>query len=493
MGHECPYKDCKKVLANKDSLKNHIMIHTNQKGYKCDYGDCKYVSIQLGNLNIHKRIHTGEKPYKCNTCEKSFSQKGSLDNHIRLHTGERPFKCSHCEKCFTQKAALDLHITTHTGEKKYVCDFEGCNYATCQKQALTTHKNGHTGEKPFKCDFEGCTYSSASFISPSHKRTHTGEKPFKCDVCAKSFNEPHVLKTHMLKHTGEKPIKCNYDNCNYLGRTSGQLKSHVRKNHTGEKPYKCEVCDESFFSRSQSIYHLRRVHTGERPFKCSEEQCQLSFITKDQLEIHLRTHTGERPFICNEKNCGVSYISKSGLLSHFKSIHTLEGQQRKKKEEERIANAFLKAKIDYKREHHITFKCINQTCAYIDFFLLINGCLVFVEVDEEQHDGYGVSCDIKRMADIRTSYTIEGCELPILFIRYNPHHFTVDGTTVKVGRSYREQVLVNYIKNITNLKLQPLSIQYMYYDVDSSNELLIWSDQEYPQSMKDLVFPTINK
>ena len=75
MGHECPYEDCKKVLANKDGLKNHIMIHTGEKPYKCDYPDCKYGSIQLGNLNIHKRIHTGEKPYKCSHCEKSFSQQ----------------------------------------------------------------------------------------------------------------------------------------------------------------------------------------------------------------------------------------------------------------------------------------------------------------------------------------------------------------------------------------------------------------------------------
>lgn len=493
MVYVCSFENCTKILANKDTLKNHMMIHTGEKPYTCDYPGCKYASIQQVNLETHKRIHTGEKPFQCSHCEKSFSQKVSLDKHIRVHTGEKPFKCSHCEKCFTQKSTLDLHTTTHTGEKKYICDFEGCKYASAQKQALSVHKNGHRGEKPFKCDFEGCTYSSASIISASHKRIHTGEKPFKCTVCAKSFNEPHVLKTHMLKHSGERPIKCEYDNCDYSGRTTGQLQSHVRKNHTGEKPYKCELCDESFFSRSQSIYHLRRVHTGERPFKCSEDQCQLSFITKDQLEIHVRTHTGERPFVCNQENCQASYISKSGLLSHFKSLHTIEGQQRKKKEEERIANALSKAKIDYKREHHITFKCINQTCAYIDFFLIIHGCLVFVEVDEGQHDGYGVSCDIKRMSDIRTSYTIEGCELPILFIRYNPHEFEVDGTVVKIGRKYREEALITYIRNLKNTKLAPLTIQYMYYNVDSSNELLIWSDPEYPQSIKDLVLSCITK
>jgi KRAB domain-containing zinc finger protein len=493
MDYECPYETCKKVLANKDTLKNHIMTHTGEKPHKCNYPGCDYACVQQGNLEIHKRIHTGEKPYKCNTCERSFSQKPSLDKHVRLHTGEKPFKCPHCDKCFTQKQALDIHIPLHTGEKPFKCDFEGCDYSCTQKQSLDIHKRSHSGEKPFKCDFEGCTFSSASHIDIGHKRTHTGEKPYKCSVCTKSFIESHVLKTHMLKHTGEKPIKCEYDNCDYSGRTSSQLKSHVRKNHTGERPYKCEMCDESFFSRSQSMYHLMRVHTGERPFKCTEDQCQLSFITKDQLEIHVRTHTGERPFICNEENCEASYMSKGGLLSHFKSLHTLEGQQRKKKEEERIANAFLKAKIDYKREHHITFKCINQTCAYIDFFLIINGCLVFVEVDEEQHDGYGVSCDIKRMSDIRTSYTIEGCELPILFIRYNPHGFEINGNFVKIGRKYREDVLVNYIKTMTSAQLPPLTIQYMYYDVDSSNELLIWSDPEYPQSIKDLVLPTIVK
>jgi hypothetical protein len=468
------------------------MTHTNQKRYTCDYPNCRYACIQLGNLNIHKRIHTGEKPYKCSQCEKSFSQQGSLDKHTRIHTGEKPFKCSHCERCFSQRQSLDIHITTHTGEKPFKCDFEGCDYASAQKQCLDVHSRSHTGEKPFKCDFEGCTYSSASYIDASHKRIHTGEKPHKCALCSKSFNESHVLKTHMLKHTGERPIKCDYDNCDYSGRTPSQLKSHVRKNHTGEKPYKCELCNKSFCSRSQSIYHLMRIHTGEKPFKCSQDQCQLSFITKGQLEIHVRTHTGERPFVCNEENCGLSYISKGGLISHFKSFHTAEGQRKRKKEEERIANALLKAKIDYKREHYITFKCINQTCAYIDFFLMMNGCLVFVEVDEDQHDGYGVSCDIKRMSDIRTSYTIEGCELPILFIRYNPHEFEVDGNVIKISRKHREGALISCIKRLTNTKLPLLTIQYMYYNVDSSNELHIWCDPEYPQSIKHLVLPCIS-
>ena len=49
---------------------------------------------------------TSENRFRCHICAKSFTTKQSLDNHVRVHTGEKPFQCDICEKAFTVKSYL---------------------------------------------------------------------------------------------------------------------------------------------------------------------------------------------------------------------------------------------------------------------------------------------------------------------------------------------------------------------------------------------------
>ena len=184
--------------------------------------------------------------------------------------------------------------------------------------------------------------------------------------------------------------------------------------------------------------------------------------------MHLQMHTGDRPYKCLEPLCGASFIQASRLSDHVKSMHSAEGQMRHKKQEQRVECALLSAGLNFKREHHIDFSCIGtMSFARIDFILLLHGHIVCLEVDESQHKfGYGnVSCDLRRMASVVESLTLEGNALPIVFLRYNPDAFCQDGMPARMKKCAREKALVAILEEGSPIYThRPLVVHYMYYD-----------------------------
>ena len=49
--------------------------------------------------------------------------------------------------------------------------------------------------------------------------------------------------------------------------------------------------------------------------------------------------------------------------------------------------------------------------------------VIFPEVDEDQHKGYPISCDVSRMSNIVESLITNGNTIPIQFVRDNPHSY----------------------------------------------------------------------
>ena len=79
----------------------------------------------------------------------------------------------------------------------------------------------------------------------------------------------------------EKDVKC--DQCEFMTKTQGQLKSHVDYVHKGvKKPFVCYVCDYS----TDSSYGLKdhmNSHVKIKPFKC--DMCDYA-ATKGFLNVH---------------------------------------------------------------------------------------------------------------------------------------------------------------------------------------------------------------
>jgi hypothetical protein len=256
-----------------------------------------------------------------------------------------------------------------------------------------------------------------------------------------------------------KPHKCHYENCDYSSVESANLKEHI-------------------------MY----IHTREKPQKCYYDDCKYSCVSKNILNRHIKFHhTFEKSHSCSFEGCEYQSVTLYSLKLHFSRIHTEKGQQNQKKSETATFKE-LEKHFNIKREHRVDVSCIRSTFYKIDGISIENGIIICHENDEHQHQDRLISCECKRMSDIKSVFIEDGNDMPVVFIRYNPDVFYIDKKKQHVNKSCRIKeyvTLVNIIINNKN-KLFPFNIYYLFYNTDSG-QLSILSDIEYPEELKKFV------
>jgi len=426
------------------------------------------------------RKHTGEKPYKCSftDCNFAASTSASVKAHERgVHLDERPFKCILCDYASAQNSHLHTHMkTVHGNDRPFQCSYDDCKFAAKVKSELGTHIARVHGDKTFKCTFDGCDFST----------TRKGS-----------------LESHMLIHENNFPFYCTVSGCDYKCKTRQALNVHADV-HVEERTFKCDypLCMHSF----KSIRHLRHhqiVHQEARPYACTFPNCKYAAKTATLLKIHMRYHTGERPFKCEFPGCDFSSAKKCHINSHKKSMHSPEGIARHKRHEARIAKLLAANNLPMDSQVHIDFQCSNPSpetsvvdrpkkFALLDYVIQQPHATFILEVDEDQHCGYPVSCEIRRMMEVQASLMMglqQQTAKPIVWIRYNPDGFRINDARVKVQDKERTASLLKILQNY-----QPKSqfeIIYMYYSAysDSDNHLrpVIFDDPDYDKQVQSMV------
>ena len=350
-------------------------------------------------------------------------------------------------------------------------------------------------QRKFICTYDNCDKRfNSKYERDSHGIMHL-DKIIPCPEkgCVKMFRIPSRLQIHMITHL-EKKIPCQEKGCGrkFKTMTAAYFHSHVHM----EKTIPCEkiTCHKKFRSTRDLKYHM--ITHGDANVVCGKDGCISKFKTKNQLKQHvLRNHSNIKEFVCW---CKRDFTTKGELQYHLKT-HTPSGQVSKHKQENRARkmieswgyNIDLETVINAKRGDCVPD--VDRHFSRLDFRIVESvNCLLIIEVDEEQHLWYNLSCEMSRMMDIQASLVSAGYILPIHWVRYNPNgKYKIGGNEVNISRSDREIELKKHIDMVCCPTFEPerqVTIHYMYYNLRSEmSGPDIMYDSDFPEVMVDFV------
>jgi hypothetical protein len=355
------------------------------------------------------------------------------DTYIQL-TKKYACKFEKCEKIFKTSTALQNHICSHTGKRQFSCDAENCGKSFVTKAQLCEHYRTHTNEKPYRCDFEECKKSFRTQTQIiNHKSTHTKQKIYSCKFakCTKSFGTARGLKRHGQLHAGNRRFSC--DHCSFRSVWQPSLIAHV-KLHEKQKSYKFACCMQD---------------GGTQLWNNGDVPCSIRAKTKQDMDIHI------------ERN------------------HTVEGLGKKLRSETKLAQFLDSNSISYDRDWGNLIKfsgCQNieggKSSARPDFFLpefsLLWKAIVIIGNDEFAHRQN--VCDLQRTFNITQAVqqTNEFKDMPILYIRFNPHSYQRDGVFYSHPLVFGHNILLEKLRNVCKLN-DGLNLIYIHYDESNGN------------------------
>ena len=152
-----------------------------------------------------------------------------------------------------------------------------------------------------------------------HKPKRRAISETVCDTCGQVFVDCDKWRLHLLFHQAEKngnPYPCSL--CPKSFVTRWQLNLHMKR-HSKERPHVCEVCGKTFKILSILAQH-RQTHNKVKSYTC--QFCGKGFTSSYNFKGHLRTHTGEKPFQCDL--CNAAFTHNVSLKTHKKSVHGID-------------------------------------------------------------------------------------------------------------------------------------------------------------------------
>lgn len=149
------------------------------------------------NLKQHYLLHTNEKPFKCEICDKSFAQKANLTKHKLIHVAKNRNKVSFEEK-------VTFEVVTKGGRKiavepQRILKCKNCDFQTDSSSKWKSHQiqcsNDDISQEDYQCQNCQSIFASMKLLKNHWKRCGKTEDVFyQCSICQKKFSCQDYLK-----------------------------------------------------------------------------------------------------------------------------------------------------------------------------------------------------------------------------------------------------------------------------------------------------------
>ena len=326
----CETDGCGKEFKTKGQLIKHQITHrsklfqSTREGCEQTFKAERYLKQHINNIHL-----SSLKSFVCSDCGKGFDTNGERRYHQRVvhPKGDQPIICQieNCNQQFKSMYFYKLHHRKCHSDHEYRCDHSGCNYVTKRRNLLNFHMRKHSQSRPLICGVYGCVKAfKVKAQLTNHKKIHSSERfrctedgcrqvfkyiknldkhidsvhstkykrSFFCDTfgCGMSFKRKLALQRHKRTHY-KTILVCHYDNCNMIFNDKKMLKYHVDKIHLHlTVEYSCEWPECNYTTDKYHLYYYHKaVHIGDR-FECTHSECEETFDTKDEMNIHEKTH-----------------------------------------------------------------------------------------------------------------------------------------------------------------------------------------------------------
>lgn len=259
----------------------------------------------------------------CHFCSQTFKCKADLEKHSKIHLNTGSQKCNICDEVFATTGILAEHKLTHCKiQQGNVC--VACKLSIKSEEQFYLHSQEHGFQGAvMQCII--CRQTLASLLElQMHGRHHFQSRNsfHTCCVCLNSFEDSESLISK-LNSSGRTYYVCkpcyngnsNEFSCNQCGAakfsTASALEMHLL---THKKSYQCIKCQESFISEQEIQIHVATHMMTEG----NSHECYLCYAVLDspaKLQCHLIEHTyNNGDFRCEV--CGRSFRSAAEIQGH---------------------------------------------------------------------------------------------------------------------------------------------------------------------------------